>query len=44
MLVCDKCLRGIESHEGNQMHRHLGIDEENQICEWCEDSEAEYEI
>lgn len=46
MIVCERCLQAIESHEGNQIKRKLGYindadliidDNENVMCEWCEE-------
>lgn len=44
MFVCDKCLMGIEAHEGSIFSRRLDYkdwdlaDEEDlYTCEWCEE-------
>lgn len=46
MKVCRTCLMGIESHEGEQIKKHLYVDyteedeefEEESRCEWCEEN------
>ena len=39
LRVCEHCLMAIESHEGNQLTRHLYIDddapEDESRCDWC---------
>lgn len=41
LLVCDRCLRAIESREGNQPTKTIYIDddapEEESRCTWCEE-------
>jgi hypothetical protein len=38
MKVCERCLWAIESREGSQMSiKHWIDDEEEVVCEWCED-------
>jgi hypothetical protein len=40
MWVCEKCLMGIECHEGTQATRRHYVDEEDPAeskCDWCED-------
>ena len=41
MWVCERCLMGIESHEGNQAtmkHYVDEDDEEESKCDWCEEN------
>lgn len=41
MWVCDHCLMGIESHEGNQATLRHYVDEDNDVeseCDWCHES------
>lgn len=40
LMVCERCLMGIESHEGKQFTRKYfpDLEEESGTCEWCEDS------
>jgi hypothetical protein len=38
MWVCERCLMGIESHEGNQATLAHGVDEMDAVesrCDWC---------
>lgn len=47
MLVCDQCLRAIESREGQQKKIKVDVSQfdEPPICEWCEwEIEEGYEI
>lgn len=40
MYVCEHCLCGIESREGNLRSRKMYVDEENETeskCDWCEE-------
>lgn len=41
MLVCDRCKRAIESREGGQNAKRINTKE---LCEWCGDNPAEFEI
>lgn len=52
MIVCEYCLEGIESHSKNQIKRRLDYtddadliidDNENVVCEWCEEETPLYE-
>ena len=50
MMVCAKCLMGIECHEGTQatMKHYIDIDDESVDgrCDWCEETgnEVLYEL
>ena len=43
MLVCNRCLQGIESREGSIWKKRLDwddsriSDDDTCVCEWCED-------
>lgn len=40
LWVCEHCLEGIESHEGNQATLRHGVDEMDAIesrCDWCKE-------
>lgn len=38
LTVCEHCLAGIESHEGQQITRTIWTDDDNSNCEWCGES------
>ena len=39
LRVCPRCLQAIESREGEQPHKTIYIDgDENPRCEWCEET------
>lgn len=38
LRVCDRCLMGIIAHEGRQFTTPIYFDDDDGVCEWCEDS------
>ena len=37
LTVCERCLMGIECHEGKQITKEVYFDDEDGVCEWCEE-------
>ena len=46
LCVCERCLMGIESHEGRQATFKIYVDDDPRPCDWCEEDgfDVLYEI
>ena len=38
LRVCNRCLMGIECHEGKQFTKTIYFDDMDGFCEWCEEN------